>query len=222
MKRLTKSAAKAAAERNTLSTDLAEGEISKGDNSKMRILDAAAYVLSRRGYAGTRLEDIAKQAKLKISTLYYHFESREELVLEVLLTGSQRVKRHTEEAVAMLPLDASSMDRLCAAVEAHLRYILEISHYSEATIRNTGQLPDRLRRAVMEEQLKYGQFWQALVDGAAGTGVCASANERRALRLLIIGALNWTIEWWKPGRISIDEVVTAALTMTRRTLNASR
>lgn len=218
MKQVTKSAA---GQRGGAREQPPEGEISKGDSSRLRILDAAAYVLSREGYAGTRLADIAKKADLKISTLYYYFESREELVLDVLLTGSKRVREHTEEAVAALSPTASPIDRLCTAVEAHLRYILEISHYSEATIRNTSQLPDHMRKTIAAEQALYGRFWQGLVDDAAGDEVCASGAERRALRLLIIGALNWTIEWWAPGRISVDDIVAMALTMTRRTLGVA-
>ena len=220
MKRPSKAAAAAAQKRSVARRSLPEGETRKSDNSRLRILDAAAHVLSREGYAGTRLVDIAKRAKLKISTLYYYFESREELVLDVLLTGIERVKLHAMEVVATLPPEVSPVDRVCAAAEAHLRYILEISDYTEATIRNTGQLPQHMRTTVAKEQGDYGRFWQGLVDDAvAGNPTAyASLEKRRALRLLIIGALNWTVEWWVPGRVSVDEVVETALTVVRGAL----
>ncbi len=192
----------------------------KSDNTRARILDAAAYVMSQQGYAGTKLTDIAKRAKLRVSTLYYYYPSRDELVLAVLAAGTAQVRRHTEEALTALPKRSTPMERACCAVEAHLRHILEISHYTEATVRNTGQLPEHMRAKVAIEQAHYGRFWQKLIDEAVGADTAMSPNERRSLRLLIIGALNSTVEWWTPARASIDEVVQTALTMTLRTLGA--
>jgi AcrR family transcriptional regulator len=209
-----------AAGRDAMLSDVPDGELRKSDNTRMRILNAAAYVLSQEGYAGTKLADIAKRADLRISTLYYYFESREVLVVAVLLTGSTQVRKHTEAALAALASDTSPLERLGIAVESHLRYVLEISHYTEAAVRNVGQMPEHLRTEVEKEQARYGKIWQKLVDDAVTGKDYPSANERRALRLLILGALNWTVEWWTPSRASVDEVVSAALTMTRRALGA--
>jgi len=53
-------------------------EMRKSDATRQRILDAAALVMSREGYAGTKLADIAAEANIKIATLYYYYRSREE------------------------------------------------------------------------------------------------------------------------------------------------
>lgn len=212
---------KRVSKRDAARNDLPEGELKKSDGTRLRILNAAAFILSQQGYSGTKLADIAKKADLRISTLYYYFESREDLVLDVLLTGSSQVRKHTELALSDLPAEMSPVDRVCAAVEAHLRYILEISHYTEAAVRNTGQLPAHMRSEVAKEQDKYGRLWQSLIDDATNNSSSySSASERRSLRLLLIGAVNWTVEWWTPARASIDDVVRTALTMTRKALEA--
>jgi AcrR family transcriptional regulator len=54
--------------------------------TRRRILDAAAEVFSEQGY-GARLSDIAERAGMKTGSLYYHFDSREDLVAEVLRLG---------------------------------------------------------------------------------------------------------------------------------------
>jgi AcrR family transcriptional regulator len=221
MPKRTKSEHSSAAGRDALLSDIPDEELRKSDNTRMRILNAAAYVLSQEGYAGTKLADIAKRADLRVSTLYYYFESREDLVVAVLLTGSTQVRKHTEAIVAALPPGTAPIDRLCAAVDAHLRYILEISHYTEAAVRNAGQMPEHMRAEVEKEQARYGRFWQKLVDDAVAPKDYGSANERRALRLLILGAMNWSVEWWTPARASVDEVVGTTITMTRRALGAS-
>jgi AcrR family transcriptional regulator len=196
----------------------AASDLKKSDATRLRILDAAAFVLSHSGYSGTKLSDIAKRADLQISTLYYYFSSREDLVLEVLLRGNNHVMTHVQSVVSKLPLDRSPIDRVCAAAEAHLRCILEISDYTEATVRNAGQLPEHMQVQHAKEQAKYGRFWQQLVDSAVGTQAYSGPKRRRALRLLLIGALNWTVEWWNPALATVDEVVDTAMTLTRRAL----
>jgi AcrR family transcriptional regulator len=58
----------------------------KSARTRRRILDAAAEVFSEQGY-GARLSDIADRAAMKTGSLYYHFDSREDLVAEVLALG---------------------------------------------------------------------------------------------------------------------------------------
>lgn len=195
-------------------------EIKKSDATRQRILDAAALVMSREGFAGTKLSDIAAEANLKIATLYYYFRSREELVQAVLVTGSEHVRVHTQDAVARLGATCSPLERLCVAVESHLRFILEISHYTEAAVRNSSQVPEHVRKPIRAEQAKYGRFWQELVDAAAVSTPYRTPVQRRALRMLIIGGLNWTVEWWNAEQAPLDEVVETALTMTRAALSA--
>jgi len=43
------------------------------DATRQRILDSAARVLSRDGFAGAKLSDIAAEAHLKVATLYYYY-----------------------------------------------------------------------------------------------------------------------------------------------------
>src|SRR4051794_35543136 len=57
----------------------ARGADPKSRRTRERILDAAAHVLSRKGYAGTRLGNIAEQAQLQAPAIYYYWPSREEL-----------------------------------------------------------------------------------------------------------------------------------------------
>ena len=51
-------------------------------NTRDRILHAAARVLSERGYAASRLSDIADLAGLRTPGMYHYFASRDDLVLE--------------------------------------------------------------------------------------------------------------------------------------------
>ena len=190
----------------------------KSDATRQRILDSAARVLSRDGFAGAKLSDIAAEAHLKVATLYYYYPSREALVEAVMVTGSEHVRLHTLAALAALSASCTPLERLCAAVESHLRFVLEISSYTQAVIRNAGQVPEHVRAALSQEINQYGRLWQGLVDAAAEGTPYRSRSQRRTLRLLILGGLNWTVEWWSADQAPLDELVQTALTMTRASL----
>ena len=197
----------------------AAGEIpKKSDATRQRILNAAALVLSREGFSGTKLADIAAEAQLKIATLYYYYESREALVEAVMVTGSEHVRQHTLQTLARLDPSCTPLERLCAAVESHLRFVLEISNYTQAVIRNTGQVPEHIRHALRTEVGQYGRLWQGLVDAAAEGTEFRTTAQRKSLRMLILGGLNWTVEWWTAHQAPLDEVVDTALRMTRAAL----
>ena len=49
-----------------------------------RIVDAAAEVMRREGYAGTSMKDIAHQAGVAQGLIHYYFSSKDELVMMVL------------------------------------------------------------------------------------------------------------------------------------------
>ena len=53
---------------------------SKSAATRVRILDAAAQVLSAKGYAGLRLTDVAAQAEIQAPAIYYYYASRDELI----------------------------------------------------------------------------------------------------------------------------------------------
>ncbi|WP_094023989.1 TetR family transcriptional regulator [Nocardia cerradoensis] len=172
----------------------------KGVATRARILDSAAHVFRTKGYAGTRLSDVAAAADTQAGSLYYHFPSREELVEEVLRVGQERTSGFVRRRVAALPEDASDLDRLREAIDAHLASVLEMGDYTAATIRILGQVPEEIRKRRLHEQREYGTFWRTLVNNAYGSGYIRADLDKSALRMLILGAMNSSPDWFRPHR----------------------
>src|SRR3981081_1345735 len=80
---------------------------SKSARTRTRILDAAAHVLSVKGYAGTRLSDVAEYAEIQAPAIYYYFPSREDLIEEVMFSGIADMRKHLVEVLAALPPESS-------------------------------------------------------------------------------------------------------------------
>ncbi|WP_460772812.1 TetR/AcrR family transcriptional regulator [Microbacterium sp. GXF7504] len=188
---------------------------SKSARTRERILDAAAQVLSRKGYAGTRLVDVAEAAGVQAPAIYYYFASRDDLVEEVMWAGAHRVRKHVEEALAALPDGTPARDRILVAVDAHLRYELQISDYTTASVRNAGQVPEHLRVRPAAEEGAYSRLWRDLFREAQDAGELRPGLDINVFRLLLLGSMNWAVEWWNPRTRSFDDLVRATQDMVR-------
>jgi TetR/AcrR family transcriptional regulator, cholesterol catabolism regulator len=200
------------------SSAVASAADSKSAQTRARILDAAARVLSIKGYAGLRLSDVAEQAELQAPAIYYYYPSRDDLIEEVMWVGIADTRRHVAAALDDLPADSSPMDRLLAAVEAHLRHLLEISDYATASIRNAGQVPLEIRKRQIVEEERYGEIWRRLINDMARSGELRADLDLYLAQMLMLGALNWAVEWWDPHRGSVDAVIASAQSFVRHGL----
>jgi TetR/AcrR family transcriptional regulator, cholesterol catabolism regulator len=195
-----------------------DSEPAKSSATRERILAAAAKILSRKGYSETRLTDIAEIAELRAPAVYYYFASREALIAEVMAVGQRRLRDHVETALAALPADLDPMDRICTAVQAHLQVELQLSDFATAVTRNMGQLPDDVRGLLRQESGEYVMLWRGLLEAARAAGAVRNDLDLRAARMLIMGALNWTPEWWNPEQGSLAGVVATAQSLVRNGL----
>jgi AcrR family transcriptional regulator len=186
---------------------------SKSDRTRQRILDAAASAFQRRGYASVTLKDIAALAELQAGSLYYHFDTKEDLVEAVLEEGVAGAIAGTREAVDALGPGADPLARLRVAIAAHLRVVLAEGAYASANIRILSQVPDRIRRRHLKRQREYGTFWRTLFARAAAAGAIRADLDLSVVRMLALGALNWSVEWYRAGRRTPSEIAAHAATM---------
>lgn len=73
------------------------------------ILDAALYLFAKKGYSGTTMADIAKQARVATGTLYLYFGDKE----QVLTSCAMRFHHnHLQEVKSLLEDDTSASYKL--------------------------------------------------------------------------------------------------------------
>lgn len=186
--------------------------------SRRLILDHAARLFRERGYAETSLRDIATVCGMKTASLYYHFASKEEIVIEVLNTGVTTVSEEARRRVDLLGPNAPPADRLHAAISAHLHALLELDNYTGANIRIFGHVPPHVRNATLDHREHYEQWWRELLADAATRGAIQPNTDLSHLRLLLLGAMNWTVEWHKQRPDETDSVETIARSLTTMAL----
>lgn len=177
--------------------------------ARRRILDVAAQQFRSRGYAGVSVRGIAAATGLRAASLYYHFPTKDDLVLAVLDTGIETVHEAVEEALAGLPTAAPAATRLRAAMVAHLQSLLAQSDYTSANVRIFGQLPAAVRDRHRPVRRRYEALWDRLIAEGRAAGALRTDVDPVLLRNVFLGTLNAALEWFRPERGDVARLAQA-------------
>ncbi len=134
-----------------------------------RILAAAALEFAARGFAGARVDRIARRAKVNKAMLYYHFTSKAHLYRTLLRQVFTRVAARLQAIAAADAPPAEKVDRaiagMAAFIEEHaffpaimLREVAEGgAHLDRATLTALAAVP-RAVGAIVREGVEAGAF----------------------------------------------------------------
>ena len=182
----------------------------KSERTRQRILDAAARTFRDKGFAGTTLNDIAVAARLRAGSIYYHFDSKERLLEEVLDIGIARVAAAVGRAIEALPPETPPTERIRTGIEAHLRSLLYHGEYTSASFRIFGQTPRDVQGRVLARRRAYADCWRELLHEVREAGEIDPRRDLGLARMFLFGALNWSVEWYDPEKGSLDDFVREA------------
>ena len=165
----------------------------RSDNRLPQILDEAARLFRRKGYDATSIRDIVRAVDMLPGSLYYHFPSKEALLVAVYAEG---VRRFSDAVGAAIRAKAAPWPRLEAACIAHLETLLEESDFAQVVVRVRPADVPAVAPRLAALRRDYEGVFVALIQALP----LARAMDRRSLRLMLLGALNWSQVWYRKGR----------------------
>jgi AcrR family transcriptional regulator len=183
------------------------------DNSRTRILDAAAATLRARGLANAKLSEIARIAGMLAPSLYHHFKSKDQLVEEVMMEGIYHNTRHIMSHVEILGSDASSIQRLETAIKSHIDFLLTGDDYSSAVARVFDDLPDDMKKRVVAAYSGFDNYWRDLIVSAQKDGSANADLDPTVVRKFLIAMLNSSSSWYRPGKLGPAQIAEQAADM---------
>lgn len=162
------------------------------DNRSPVVLDAAARIFAEHGYSGSSMREIAEACGMQPGSLYYHFAAKEDLLVAVYERGVEEIHAAVVEAIHR---ETDPWARLRAACAAHLETLLRRSHYAQVLFsvlpKDVPAAMGRLNAVRAEHEAPFRELVAAL-PLPAGT-------DRKTLRLMLLGALNWARLWFDPA-----------------------
>ena len=177
----------------------------KRADKQTRILDVATALFSERGYAATRMQDIADGLGMKAGSLYYYFESKEAVLAAIV---GERVGLAVSMLERIVEGPGESLDQIRLAIAGHLDvfdrhadlYRIFQSERLDAISEELGSRVDELGR-------RYEELWVKLIERAQSDGSIRPVVDPWVLMKGIVGMCNSTLFWFTlDGRYSSSEV----------------
>jgi AcrR family transcriptional regulator len=82
------------------------------EERRTEILEVTCQVVIERGFAGTRISDVAKRLEVSSSLIHYHFDSKEQLLAEAFAHYARNEVAETEVEIGSAPTALAQLDRI--------------------------------------------------------------------------------------------------------------
>ncbi len=171
---------------------------------RVAIMNVAMHLFGKQGFNGTSMRDIANAVGLLPGSLYAHINSKDAVLLEIVSDGVGRFISAVEPHVAA---DGDPVGRLRKMIGAHVEVVADNPERSQVVFHQWRFLSaDNLPHAIERRRRYESCFVKVFEDGLRAGQIRQDLNLRIAV-LTILGALNWTPEWFSPdGRLSASEI----------------
>jgi AcrR family transcriptional regulator len=183
--------------------------LTKGAQAKARIISEAEGLFNRQGFDGASMRDIAAAAEMQPASVYYHFESKEELLWAVWEKGGLELVDRVKRAIADKTGPWQRMETACIA---HTTGLLDWRRANQALfVMPPWHYPESIKARVIALRDEYEKIFIELIDDLP----LRKGVDRRYLRLSVIGALSWSLFWFKKERDTPAAIAKQILSMLR-------
>jgi TetR/AcrR family transcriptional regulator, cholesterol catabolism regulator len=179
-------------------------------DSRQEILRTAARLFQQRGYDATSMNDVAAALKLSKGGLYHHFQSKDEILFEIM---NHAMEITHELVMAPVRRIVGPEERLRALIRLHIEVVLS-PRDREITVmlHENHPLPPALGKRINTRKKEYIHFVESLIADVqvnAQRGRSAKcAVSPRAAAFALLGMINWIYQWYKPeGELQANNLV---------------
>lgn len=189
----------------------AGGEAIAPDERQDQILRAAAELFVKHGYGGTSIRDIAHQVGLLPGSVYHHFPSKEDLFVAIHREGFRQLVIRSENAIRT---ESDPWRRLELACAVHIASAVAGDAIDRITAIGLFAIhEERLQKRLEKDRRNYDQQFRKLVADLD----LPRSTDRSMFRLALLGALNWTLVWYRPGKAIPLQIARELIKTFRRT-----
>lgn len=180
--------------------------------AREHLLAVAVREFARRGFARTSIRDIARAAGLQPGSVYHHFASKDDLFVAAHSAGMREVARLMEVAPAR---SRDPWERLEIAFTVHIRHLIsgnDLTAWTGASL-FLFESPEMQKQLRAERDRFEAVYRRLIADLPLPAGI-----DRSLLRLQLLGALNWTRTWYRPGKRGAAEIAAHLVKLLREPL----
>lgn len=186
-------------------------------NRRVELVNAAAKLFRKKGFDATSTRDIAAAVGMHSGSPFYHFKSKGELLHAVMDEGMRSaIARQTaalQAAAASAPCEPDAALLLRLLIRNHFDVLLGPgSDFIPVMLYESRSLTAKQRGALARLQGDYEALWQPVLGALSQAG--RIRGPVKLARLLIFGALNWSVQWFDVKKsASLDDLADAAMAL---------
>jgi len=190
---------------------LREATVEPRQEPRQEILRAAARLFQQQGYDATSMNDVAAALKLSKGGLYHHFQSKDEILYNIMSHAMDITEERVINVVRRLEGAslAGAEQRLRTLIRLHIQVVLSLED-REITVmlHENHPLSPALRRKINGRKKDYLHFVENLVADVQRKRNSPSPVTPRAAALALVGMINWIYQWYKPdGPLTGEAIV---------------
>ncbi|KEQ53917.1 TetR/AcrR family transcriptional regulator [Sphingobium chlorophenolicum] len=188
----------------------------RGAQVRKEMLNAAAHLFAKHGFAGTNLRDLADVLGITRPGVYYHFPNKEKileaLIEEVTLSSVGQSAEIAEQ------VDRDPEDALRLVMRSATKWVLENPVMFRVLDRSEADMPAELKERHNVSKKAILENFTHIIQRGIAIGKFRTVDPHVAA-LTIIGMRNWAAWWFNPnGRIPMEEVADTIADMAVRSL----
>jgi AcrR family transcriptional regulator len=182
-------------------------------NRRRELIRGAARLFRRKGFAATSTRDIAAAAGMQSGSPFYHFKSKQALLFAVMEEGMRAAIEQQRTALESARPGADPASLLRVLVRNHFDVLLGPgSDFIPVMLYEHRSLTPRQRASLTELEDEYESAWRPVLLALQRAGRLKA--DVKLARLMIFGALNWSVQWYDTRKgASLDELTQAALAL---------
>lgn len=158
------------------------------------ILQAAAQIFRRKGYHAASMQDIADAVQLQKASLYYHIESKQEILLALL---DQAMDLLIEDMERIVQADQGPETKLRTAMRTYARRMAEQGDLAAVLLLEYRNLEPELRAQHVERRDRFEGLWRGILEQGCERGDFRTFDPAVA-GFAVLGVQNWMITWYRP------------------------
>ena len=169
-----------------------------------RLLDTASTLFATKGYGLTSTREIAEQIGIQKASVYYHIETKEDLLYEICKSSLKQIRSDVESALE----DASSpLERTSFLIRTHIESMLRDQDRHSAALTEMSCLSAERLKEVTALRDAYEGLVRSVLDEAQIAGMLRRDVPVKFLCLALLGLLNRVLVWFRPkGPLSPEQI----------------
>ena len=181
-------------------------------NRRPALLSAAARLFRRQGFDATSTRDIAAAVGMHSGSPFYHFKSKSALLCAVMEEGMRSAIARQACAVQSVP-PSPALAQMRQLIRTHFDTLHGRGNdFVPVMLYEHRSLTDLQRVSLSKLQHEYEAAWAPVLEALHASGHLRAPV--KLSRLLILGALSWSVQWFSARKgASLDELTDAAMAL---------